>query len=39
MTAIANNEKLTTISKNANVVTLINIFTVEPANQQRLMEL
>lgn len=39
MTANANNEKLTTLSKNANVVTLINIFTVEPENQQRLMEL
>ena len=39
MTVIANNEKLTTISKNANVITLINIFTVEPENQQRLTDL
>lgn len=30
---------MTTISKNKDVVTLINIFTVEPENQQRLMEL
>ncbi len=39
MTAIANNEKMTTISKNAQVVTLINSFTVEPENQQRLLKL
>lgn len=39
MTVIANNEKLTTISKSANVITLINIFIVEPENQQRLVEL
>ena len=39
MTVSANNEKLTTISKNANVATLINVFTVEPENQQRLVEL
>ncbi len=39
MTAIAKNEKLTTISKNANLVTLINNFIVEPENQQRLMDL
>lgn len=39
MTAIANNEKLTKIVKSANVITLINIFTVEPDNQQRLVEL
>ena len=39
MTMSANNEKLTTISKNANVATLINIFTVEPENQQRLVDL
>lgn len=38
MTAIAN-EKLTTIAKSANVITLINIFTVELENQQRLVEL
>jgi quinol monooxygenase YgiN len=30
---------VTTISVNNNVVTLINVFTVEPENQQRLMEL
>ncbi len=39
MTAIAKNDKLTTISKNANLVTLINSFTVEPENQQGLVEL
>lgn len=39
MSTIANDEKLTTISKNANVVTLINVFTVEPENQQRLVDL
>ena len=39
MTVSTNNEKLTTISKNANVATLINVFTVEPENQQRLGEL
>ena len=30
---------MTTISPNANIVTLINIFTVEPANQRQLLEL
>jgi quinol monooxygenase YgiN len=30
---------VTTISANNNVITLINVFTVEPANQQRLIEL
>jgi quinol monooxygenase YgiN len=30
---------MTTISKNAKLITLINVFTVEPANQQRLVEL
>ncbi len=30
---------MTTISKKANLVTFINVFTVEPANQQRLVEL
>jgi antibiotic biosynthesis monooxygenase (ABM) superfamily enzyme len=39
MTIGANNEEMTTISKNPQVVTLINTFTVEPENQQRLMEL
>ena len=29
---------MTTISKDNNVVTLINVFTVEPENQQRLVE-
>jgi hypothetical protein len=28
---------MTTISKETKVVTLINVFTVEPANQQRLV--
>ena len=30
---------MTTISKEAKLVTFINVFTVEPANQQRLMDL
>jgi quinol monooxygenase YgiN len=30
---------VTTIAKGKDVVTLINVFTVEPANQQRLVEL
>jgi quinol monooxygenase YgiN len=30
---------MTTISKDASVVTFINVFTVEPANQQRLVDL
>jgi quinol monooxygenase YgiN len=30
---------MVTISKNAKLVTFINVFTVEPANQQRLVEL
>lgn len=30
---------MTTISPNRKPVTLINVFTVEPANQQRLIEL
>jgi hypothetical protein len=34
-----NNEQMTTISKNTDIVTLINVFTVEPENQQRLVEL
>ena len=29
---------MTTISKDNNVVTLINVFTVEPENQQRLVD-
>jgi quinol monooxygenase YgiN len=31
--------RMTTISPNHKYVTLINVFTVEPANQQRLVEL
>jgi quinol monooxygenase YgiN len=30
---------VTTISKNAKLVTFINVFTVEPTNQQRVVEL
>jgi quinol monooxygenase YgiN len=30
---------MTTISKDAKLVTLINVFTVEPANQRHLVEL
>jgi quinol monooxygenase YgiN len=30
---------MTRISTESNVITLINVFTVEPANQQRLIEL
>jgi len=30
---------MTTISANSPVITLINVFTVEPANQRRLIEL
>jgi quinol monooxygenase YgiN len=30
---------VTTISKDAKLVTFINVFTVEPANQQRVVEL
>ena len=30
---------MTTISKGAKLVTLINVFTVEPVNQQRLVDL
>jgi quinol monooxygenase YgiN len=30
---------MTTISSNSSVITLINVFTVEPANQRRLIEL
>ena len=29
---------ITTISKDASVVTFINVFTVEPVNQQRLVD-
>jgi quinol monooxygenase YgiN len=32
-------DTMTTISTNGSVTTLINVFTVEPANQQRLVEL
>lgn len=37
--ANANEEKLTKISKNAELVTLINVFVVEPENQQRVVDL
>ena len=37
--ANANEEKLTTISKDAELVTLINVFVVEPENQQRVVDL
>jgi quinol monooxygenase YgiN len=30
---------MTTISKEANILTLINVFTVEPINQQKLIDL
>jgi hypothetical protein len=30
---------MTTISKDAELVTLINVFTVDPSNQSRLVEL
>jgi hypothetical protein len=30
---------MTTISKDANLITFINVFTVDPANQSRLVEL
>ena len=30
---------MTTISTKSEVITLINVFTVEPANQRRLVEL
>jgi hypothetical protein len=30
---------MTTISKDADLVTLINVFTVDPSNQSRLVEL
>jgi hypothetical protein len=30
---------MTTISTKGDVITLINVFTVEPANQRRLIEL
>jgi len=37
--ADGNDAPMTTISKDAKLVTLINVFTVEPANQRRLVEL
>ena len=30
---------MTTISKDADLITLINVFTVDPSNQSRLVEL
>jgi quinol monooxygenase YgiN len=35
----ASQRTMTTISKDAKLVTFINVFTVEPANQQRLVDL
>jgi hypothetical protein len=35
----ASQRTLTTLSKEAKLVTFIDVFTVEPANQQRLVEL
>jgi quinol monooxygenase YgiN len=32
-------EKMTTVSKKNNFLTLINVFTVEPVNQQKLVDL
>ena len=37
--AHAEDEKVTTILKNAELVTLINVFAVEPENQQRLVDM
>ena len=39
MTINALDDKLTTISKDAQILTLINVATVEPENQQRLVEM
>jgi len=39
MTTTAHEEKLTQISKDAPIVTLVNIFAVEPENQQLLVDL
>lgn len=39
MTTVANNEQVTTISKDTDIVTFINVFTVAPENQHRLVEL
>ncbi len=33
MSTFLNNEEMTTISKNRDIVTLINVFIVEPENQ------
>src|SRR5260221_2512580 len=33
------NTQMTTISKDADLITLINVFTVDPSNQSRLVEL
>src|SRR5260221_4267503 len=33
------NTQMTTISKNADLITLINVFAVDPSNQSRLVEL
>src|SRR6266850_8447564 len=37
--AAVRNLVMTTISKSSKLVTLINVFTVEPANQQQLLDL
>lgn len=39
MTTIFNEDKFTNIDQNADVVTLINVFVVEPENQQMLIDL
>ncbi|AFZ33267.1 Antibiotic biosynthesis monooxygenase [Gloeocapsa sp. PCC 7428] len=39
MTTLINNQTLTTISQDADLVTLINVFIVEPENQQLLVDL
>lgn len=39
MTNVVNNEEVSTISKTDSITTLINVFAVEPENQQRLVEL
>jgi len=39
MINVVNNEEVSTISKTDSITTLINVFAVEPENQQRLVEL
>ncbi len=38
-TSLKGSDTMTTISAKSDVMTLINVFTVEPANQRRLVEL